>query len=126
MKNYNYLKNMTADILDYIAENIDISDFSDREELEEKLNDDLWVADSVTGNASGSYTFDRWTAREYVLDNMDILADMCDEFGVESKEIGEHFRSEDWEWFDVSIRCYLLGQAIAAALDELDPEFEEV
>lgn len=126
MKNYNYLKNMTADILDYIAENINISDFSDREELENYLNDTLWTADSVTGNASGSYTFNRWTAREYVLDNMDILADMCDDFGIESAEIGEHFRSEDWEWFDVSIRCYLLGQAIAAALDELDPEFEEV
>lgn len=58
------------------------------------------------------------------LENM--IADMCDEFGVESKELGEHFRREDWEWFDVSIRCYLLGQAIAAALDELDHEFAEV
>lgn len=26
---------------------------------------------------------------------------------------------------DVTIRCYLLGQAIAAALDELEDELEE-
>lgn len=126
MTNYNYLENMIADIIDYINENIDLSEFSNREELEEKLNDELWTADQVTGNASGSYTCNSFKACEYVIDNMDLLADMCDEFGVDSKELGEHFRREDWEWFDVSIRCYLLGQAIAAALDELDPEFEEV
>lgn len=125
MKNYNYLESMIADILDYIAENVEISNYSDREELENYLNDELWTVDQVTGNASGSYTFNCWTARDYVLNNMDILADMFDGFGIESAEIGEHFRSEDWEWFDVSIRCYLLGTAISDALDELDPEFPE-
>lgn len=125
MTNYNYLENMIADIIDYINENIDLSEFSNREELEEKLNDELWTADQVTGNASRSYTFNRWTAREYVLDNMGLLGDMFDCFGIESEQIASYFRDEEWEYFDVSIRCYLLDTAISEALDKLNPEFPE-
>ena len=44
---------------------------------------------------------------------------MCDEFGTSASDIGEKFLDEDWEYFDVSIRCYLLGQAISEVLDEL-------
>jgi hypothetical protein len=50
---------------------------------------------------------------------MDYIRDLCSEFGVEAKDVAEHFLNEDYEWFDVSIRCYLLGQAIAQALEEL-------
>ena len=35
-----------------------------RDALEEYLNDELWVDDQVTGNASGSYTFNTWEAEE--------------------------------------------------------------
>jgi hypothetical protein len=78
------------------------------------------VEDSVTGNASGSYTFNRWTAKEYVADNMELLKDALDEFCTESRTIAEHFLNEDWEYFDVSIRCYLLGSVISEVLDELE------
>lgn len=125
MCNYNYLEAMVEDILEYIRNEVELSDYSDREELEEKLNDDLWVEDSVTGNASGSYTFNAWKAKEYVTDNMGLVTEMCTEFGLDSVSVAEHFLKEDWEYFDVSIRCYLLGQAIAEALDELDYDFEE-
>lgn len=124
MCNYNYLEAMVEDILEYIRNEVELSDFSDRDELEEKLNDDLWVEDSVTGSASGSYTFNVWKAKEYVTDNMGLVTEMCTEFGLDSVSIAEHFLEEDWEYFDVSIRCYLLGQAIAEALDELDYDFE--
>ena len=30
------------------------------------------------------------------------------------------------EWADVTIRCYLLGQAIGEVLDEMEEELEEV
>ena len=125
MCNYNYLEAMVEDILEYIRNEVELSDFSDREELEEELNDKLWIEDSVTGNASGSYTFNTWKAKEYVTDNMELVTEMCSEFGLDSESVAEHFLEEDWEYFDVSIRCYLLGQAIAEALDELDYDFEE-
>ena len=63
--NYNYLEAITEDVLGYIVENIDLTEYADLEELEAFLNDELWTVDSVTGNASGSYTFNRWTAKEY-------------------------------------------------------------
>ena len=122
---YNYLESMKADILEVIRGEYTLSDYENREQLEERLNDDLWIDDSVTGNGSGSYTFSRATAREYVEQNMDLLKETIDCFGLSAADVAEHFLSEDWEYFDVSIRCYLLPQAIAEALEELETEEAE-
>lgn len=120
---YNYLEAMKSDIKDYIKNEVNTSNYSDREELENDLNDILWNEDSVTGNASGSYTFNRAEAAEYVNDNIELLSEACAEFCVDNETIGEKFLNEDWEYFDVTIRCYLLNQAISEALDEIDLEF---
>lgn len=45
---YNYLKAMKSDIKDYIKNEVNTSNYSDREELENDLNDILWNEDSVT------------------------------------------------------------------------------
>lgn len=122
---YNYLEAMVDDIKDYIDENINLDEFEDRQELEEKLNDDLWTEDSVTGNGSGSYTFDRHKSYENVEgdpDAMDYIRDLVSEFGVDAETVAEKFLDEDYEYWDVSIRCYLLGQAIGEALDQLGIE----
>lgn len=115
---YNYLKNVTNDAKQAILENLENWNFSDREELEEIANDNLWTDDSVTGNGSGSYTFNTWQAEENLCHNMDELGDACDDFG---QDIGEAVK-QGAEYCDVTIRCYLLGQAISAALDELEEE----
>lgn len=94
----------------------------DHDELEQELYDDLWINDSVTGNASGSYTFCRATAKEYVIDNMEICKEAIYEFCVDANKVADKFLSEDWEYFDVTIRCYLLGSAIAEVLDEMGVE----
>lgn len=125
---YDYLEQVTADVRDYVEQEVDLSEWAgDRDGLEEKLNDDLWTCDSVTGNGSGSYTFNRVQAQIYVLDGMDELQEAVNEFGIDSETIGEKFLESDWEYFDVTIRCYLLGQAIAAVLDDLEEDgaFEE-
>lgn len=127
---YNYLDAMENDVREAIENGYDLNDWrGDRDGLEEKLNDDLWIDDSVTGNGSGSYTFNRERAREYVQeDGRDYISDMCAEFGMDAGEVGQRFIDGDWEWFDVSIRCFLLGQAIASVLDELEENgaFDEV
>lgn len=120
---YNYIEAMTEDIRDYINNEVDLADYEDREELEEKLYDTLFVEDSITGNASGSYTFNSYLAKEYVEDNLDLVREMADEFG-ERDIIGDKFMDEEWEWFDVSIRCYLLGRAISETLDDMESENE--
>lgn len=124
MKNYNYYEEVKEDVKNYINNEIDFSDFDDLEELEQFLNDELWTVDSVTGNASGSYTFNSWTAQEYVLENMDVLAEALEEFGADAETIADKFLSEDWEYFDVTIRCYVLGFCISDALDDIRDDFE--
>ena len=118
METYNYLENVTADAKQAILENLKYWDFSDRDELEEKANDELWINDAVTGNASGSYTFSTWQAEENLCHNMDELENACDEFGQDIGEAVKHGA----EYCDVTIRCYLLSQAISAAIDELEEE----
>ena len=94
------------------------------DELKESLNDTLWAEDSVTGNASGSYTFNRATAKEYVDENKDLVNEMAKEFDYKEK-VANWWIEDNYEAIDVSIRCYLLGQAIEKALDDFTEEFEK-
>lgn len=119
---YDYLEAMKSDISDYIRDEINTRDYNDRDELEERLNDVLFVEDSVTGNASGSYTFNSIKACDYVMDNIDLCKEALTEFCASAETISEKFLSEDWEYFDVTIRCYLLGYAISKVLDEIEDE----
>jgi len=117
-KMYDYLTAVKEDVKEYIEENITLSDFADRDELEEKLNEECWVADSVTGNASGSYFFNTYKAEEALSHNLDLLAEAVEEFGG-----GVDVLKDGAEACDVTIRCYLLGQAIAEVLDNMDLGF---
>lgn len=122
MERYNYHKAIKEDIRVYIGENYTEKELSEQlldiDAFQEKLHDALWIEDSVTGNGSGSYTFNTWKAKEYVIDNFEILKDACTEFDT-LENIGEKLLDEEWEYLDVTIRCYLLGQAIAETLEEL-------
>lgn len=125
MTAYNYMKAMKEDIREYIRDNYaawDIVDkLADRDEWEEELNDDLWTVDSVTGNASGSYTFSTYQAEEYICHNLDLLAEAAEEFGSDIDILKDGAES-----CDVTIRCYLLNQAVREVLNEIEEEFEEV
>lgn len=116
MTTYNYLEAVTDDVREYIKNEIDRTEWTgDREGLEEHLNDTLFVDDSVTGNGSGSYTFNTWKAEENLCHNMDLLAEALEEFGDDLS-----YLKMGAEACDVTIRCYLLGQAVAEVLDELE------
>lgn len=115
--NYNYLENEIEDIKEYIRNNYEeeeIKELKEDEHLQEELRDTLWCEDSITGNASGSYTFSTYKAEEYLTHNMDLLEEALTEFGYE----GIPF-DKGAEWCDVSIRCYLLDQALSQALEEV-------
>lgn len=119
---YNYLEAVTADVVEYIKNEINLADYDSREELEEALNDELWTADSVTGNASGSYYCNAWKAEEALAHNWDLLAEALTEFGQDGTDV----LKQGAEAMDVTIRCYLLGQAIAEALEEMEEELAAV
>lgn len=113
---YNYIEAMKEDIRNYINNDLEEELADDLDDAEEQLYDLLWIEDGVTGNGSGSYTFNRAEAREYVTDNMDILEEALREFCVAADTIASRFCADDWEYFDVTIRCYLLGTAISEVL----------
>lgn len=119
---YNYYKAVKDDVREYIENEINLNEWKgNRERLEEKLNDDLWTCDSVTGNASGSYTFNTWEAEENLCHNLDLLEEALDEFGSDKG----YLLKNGAEAADVTIRCYLLGSTIAEVLDELEDELTE-
>ena len=122
MKNYNYIEAVTADVIDFIRNEVNAADYENREALSEFLNDELWTCDSVTGNASGSYTFNAYKAKEYVFSDPDTVSEGLREFCVDAETIAEKFLNQNWEYFDVTARCYVLGQAIESALNSLESE----
>lgn len=114
---YNYLEQVTSDAKEAILEYMNEWEFNDRDELEQIANDELWTDDSVTGNASGSYYCNTWKAEEAICHNLDLLEEAIDEMGGDTDIL-----KQGAEACDVTVRCYLLGQAIGAALDELEEE----
>lgn len=125
---YNYRETVRDDVIEQIKDgykenSLRLYKEEGREALEEYLNEELWIDDAVTGNGSGSYTFNTWEAEENLCHNMDLLAEACDEFG---QDVGEAVK-RGAEYCDVTIRCYLLANAIWEAINELEKEgyFEE-
>ena len=123
MEKYDYRQAVRDDILDYIKEHdIQVTN-KNREEVQGFLYDTLFVEDSVTGNASGSYTFNTWKAEEYLCHNLDLLAEAIDEFGADAGTYKDCIESA--ETADVTIRCYLLTECLSSVLDELEVEEED-
>lgn len=120
MERYDYLRAVKEDVLNYINENNIVVTSENRDEVEQDLNDTLFTCDSVTGNASGSYTFSTWTAEEYLCHNWGLLEEALTEFGYNMSYV-----ERGAEACDVTIRCYLLGRAISEVLNEVKTEEEE-
>ena len=122
MERYDYLQAVKNDVIYWLNEHEDFkTEFADdnRGEIEQELYDTLFIEDSVTGNGSGSYFFNSWKAEEALCHNIELLCEACAELGVY-----DNILERGAEVCDVTIRCYLLPQAITLALDELTEEHE--
>ena len=114
MEKYDYKEHVSEDVRDYISNHYtreELKSMADNlEDLGKKLHDEMWTADSVTGNGSGSYTFNAWQAEEFLCHNLDLLQEVgfmfCEDLDLNSPEI-----------CDVSIRCYLLDDCINEVLN---------
>lgn len=114
---YDYEAAVKSDIRDYLKEH-DVEGRID-EDLRQKLEDDMFVCDSVTGNASGSYTFNTWQAEENLSHNWDLIGECTEHFGIEDTSL-----SKGAEYWDSSIRCYLLNRCLAEVVDEWNAEYD--
>ena len=120
MEKYNYFEAVKDDVKQYIEDHDVKVTTSNREDLEQELYDEMFISDSVTGNASGSYTFNTWQAEENLCHNLDLLKEAFSEFGEPSFDVLESAES-----CDVTIRCYLLSSALSEVLDELEEDDED-
>lgn len=118
---YNYEIEMREDIKNYIQEN----DRTAANTTFNDLYDELWIADSVTGNGSGSYTFNSAEAAKNLMENDGLVTDALLYFDIDNDVISEKFLNHDYEYFDVTIRCYLLRSVLSDVWDEMVEEWEE-
>ena len=118
MSKYNYYEAVSDDIREYINENGIKVTSDNKEDMYQQLYDDLFVSDSVTGNASGSYTFSTYQAEENLCHNLGLLGEALNEFGCSAS----YLQDKGAEACDVTIRCYLLSQCLTDVLDELEQD----
>ena len=117
MERYNYREALKDDIRAYIEDNdIKAADYEDADAMREDLYDKLWVEDSVTGNGSGSYTFNTWKAEEYLCHNLDLLGEALTEFCCDA----DYLAKNGAEAADVTIRCYLLSEVLDEVLEDME------
>lgn len=116
MSKYNYLEHVTNDAKKYIINHqIDVSELTSYQ-----IVDKLWCIDDVTGNGKhGQYLTDQQIAKEYVESNTDLLkqavsVDACDPGNLEKWK-----RDGDYISIDVTLRCYVLIEAVDQALVDL-------
>ena len=91
------------------------------DEFAEWVIDECMMSDSVTGNASGSYTFSTWKAEECLCHNLDLLVEVVEDYGGGAEYVGQAIM-KGAETCDVTIRCYVLYEVVGQAIDEF---FEE-
>lgn len=125
---YNYLDCIEEDVKIYIEENggilglLQMRDYEDCEDLGELKEALIYVLedeDSITGNASGSYTMNIWQAEQNLAHNLDLLISVCKEWEYNLKEM-----IESPELGDVLIRRYLLSKAVTNVLEDKEDEFD--
>lgn len=117
---YDYREAVKEDVKEYIINNYDLEEAEELQDDYDSLYDDLFIEDSVTGNASGSYTFSTWKAEENIAHNLDLLQDALECFGCDAS-----YLEKGAEACDVTIRCYLLGEVIEEAIEEAIEQLQE-
>ena len=125
MEKYDYRNEITKNIKSWIADNTDFLEEKpeeDHDELSNWLYDELFIEDEITGN--GTYFYDSEdNCSEYLSDNFDLVYEAMREFCVDDDInilIKQYENKSLARYFDCTIRCYLLGECIEKALEELE------
>ena len=107
---YNYREAVKEAVENYL-EDVDLSQYENMNEAFDDLYDEMFCADSVTGNGSGSYFFSTYKAEEALCHNWGLLGEALGEFGCDID-----YLTKGAEACDVTIRCYLLSDILWDAL----------
>ena len=117
MEKYDYEEAVKNDIANWLEENGERYADDDGTISYDAVYDDIFVSDDVTGNGSGSYTFNTWIAEENLCHNLELLRDAIEDLG------GDYERAmQSAEDADVTIRCHLLPMFLQEKIDEYNDE----
>lgn len=125
----NQVKEDVIYVINEIAEHGSIVDFKemDDDEIRESLEELLWDEDSVTGNGSGSYTFDTYKAYQHVTkDWFETVIEAVEEGSFTKTKLADCIMEDGWETLDVVARCYVLNTAIYEVLNEHHDLYEKL
>lgn len=117
MEKYDYREAVKADIREWLNENRGMDELKDDLTADgwnvfRNLYDELFCEGSITGNASGSYTCDRWQAEENICHNWGLLNNAQQFYGNRPD-------LSNPEACDVTIRVYLLNDCLYEVLEEI-------
>lgn len=123
MEKYDYRKAIINDIKNYIKDN-------PQEWAEPMIIDDifdywydiLWTEDEITGNDAYWYDTEE-KCSEYLSQNFDLLYQAISEYSADDEIntfIKQYENKSLARYFDCTIRCYLLGECLEKALEELN------
>ena len=124
MDKYDYRRAITDDIKDWIVNDTDLIEEGLNPEDTEVANwiyDEVFGEDSITGNGAYYYGTEEFCS-ECLSDNFDLLYEAAREYCIDDNIniLIDHYRDKDLaRYFDCTIRCYLLGECIEKALEEL-------
>ena len=123
MEKYDYKKAIINDIKNYIKDNPqEWVDPMTTDDIFDYWYDILWAEDEITGN--GAYWYDTEDkCSEYLSQNFDVLYEAIREYCVDDDVniiIKQYENKSLARYFDCTIRCYLLGECLEKALEELN------
>lgn len=121
MEKYDYKRALTDDIKDWIVNDTDIMENNEigDDELPNWIYDEVWGEDKITGNGIYGYA-PSVKCEEYLSGNLHLALEGLDSFGASFKELLPKSNDEIIRYLDCTIRCYLLGECIEKALEELN------
>ena len=120
MKYQDYKDEVTQDALRVINEyreynHLDLRHIVETDDEGGELYEALWLDDSVTGNCSGSYTFNSYKAEQNVAGIIweeNFIDDLLWNFGVELSDV----MKQGPEALDVTARCLVLSEVMGDIL----------
>lgn len=121
MEKYDYRKAIIKDIKAYIKDNSESAmDPTKEDDIQEHWYDILWAEDCITGNGSFWYAPED-ICEEFLTHNIDLALEACNEFGVDMRSLfSAAANGNAARYIDCTIRCYLLGECLDQALEELN------
>lgn len=122
MEKYDYRRAITDDLKDWIVNETDIMEEEYGDDLPNWIYDEAFNEDSVTGNGTYYYGTEEFCS-ECLSGNFDLLYEAVREFAIDDEVnvLIQHYKNKDLaRYFDCTIRCYLLGECIEKALEELN------